>query len=127
MPHTLLSQWLLFLDIDEFLFCGGKWCGGTTAASPCNDWVPKFLPKVSACRVYVVCLCVRAGRGSAFRTKASRHSLANRTRSGQAFGNTMDLRVPWFFASTQEKTRKPGFVMERSGRTADWVQWGHGD
>jgi len=40
------TQWLLFLDIDEFLFCGGKWCGGTTAASPCSDWIQKILPTV---------------------------------------------------------------------------------
>ena len=57
------SKWLLFLDIDEFLFCGNKWCPDALIASPCKtNWIENSL----------------------------------RT----AYKFTMDLRVPWYFAST---------------------------
>ena len=81
------AKWLLFLDVDEFLFCGSRWCPGVEQngeGGRCTDWVKN----------------------------TSLNTMVQHEDSKQLL-TTMDLRVPWFFASTQELTQREGLVAER--------------
>ena len=80
------AEWLLFLDIDEYLFCGSRWCPGAkqNGQGRCTDWV----------------------QHTSLNTKLQNED-------SKQLRITMDLRVPWFFASTQELTQREGLVAER--------------